>query len=81
MIPIGAVVDWAALRDVVLASLAGAVGVTIMFSLAIYGSTRLAEVRREERPAGAVAYALLAFGGLALTAAAVVLGLVVMVSK
>jgi hypothetical protein len=75
------VVDWAALRDVVLASLAGAIGVTIVFSLAIYGATRFAEVRREERAGGAAAYAVLALSGLAVTVGAVVLGLVVMLSK
>jgi hypothetical protein len=77
---LASVVDWEALLDVVIASLIGAVGVTIMFSLAIYGSTRFAEGRREEN-AAKLGYAFLAAGGLAVTAAAVVLGLFVMLSK
>ena len=75
------VVDWEALLDVVVASLIGAIGVTIMFSLAIYGATRFAEVRREDRTGGAVGYGVLAGVGLAVTAAAVAFGLYVMLSK
>ena len=74
------VVDWEALLDVVVVSVVAAVGVTIAFSLAIYGATRLVDVRRNERSAAA-GYTLLAVAGLAATAAAVVLGLVVMLSK
>jgi hypothetical protein len=76
------VVDWEALFDVVVASLVGAVGVTIMFSLAIFGATRLADMRREtHRTAETVGFAVLTAAGLAVTAAAVVLGLAVMLSK
>ncbi len=75
------VVDWEALLDVVLASLVAVIGVTIMFSLAIYGATRFAEVRREYHGAGAVGYAALTAVGLAVTAAAVAFGLFEMLSK
>jgi hypothetical protein len=76
------VVDWEALLDVVIASLLGAVGVTVTFSLAIYGATRFAEVRRQARAGGgALAYGALAVGGLAVTTLAVAIGLVVMLSK
>jgi uncharacterized membrane protein len=78
---LGAVVDWDALVEVVVASLVGTIGVTLTFSLAIYGATRFTESRRKEVDAGALPYAALAVAGLAVTAAAVVLGLVVMVSK
>ena len=44
---IATVVDWAALRDVVVASLAAGVGVTVAFSLAILGLTRFADMRRD----------------------------------
>ena len=72
------VVDWEALADVVVASFVAAVGVTI----AIYGVTRLADMRREEhRTTESVGFAVLAGAGLAVTAGAVVLGLVVMLSK
>jgi hypothetical protein len=77
------VVDWKALLDVVVASLVAVVGVTIMFSLAIYGSTRFAEVRRAHHGVGvgAIGYAALAFVGLAVTGGAVALGLYEMLSK
>ncbi len=79
---VATVVDWEALADVVVASLVAAVGVTIAFSLAIYGATRLADVRREQhRTTEIVAFALLSAVGLAATATAVVLGLFVMLSK
>ena len=75
------VVDWEALLDVIVASLVIVVGVTIAFSLAIYGATRLAEGRRTERGPEVAGYALLAIAGLAVTLGAVALGLVVMLSK
>jgi hypothetical protein len=76
------VVDWEALFDVVVASVVGAVGVTIMFSLAIFGATRLADMRREpHRTAETVGFAVLTAAGLAVTVGAVVLGLLVMLSK
>jgi len=76
------VVDWKALGDVVVASFVAAVGVTIAFSLAIYGATRVADMRREQhRTTETVGFAVLTGAGLALTAGAVVLGLVVMLSK
>jgi cytochrome c biogenesis protein CcdA len=79
---VATVVDWEALADVVVASFVAAVGVTIMFSLAIYGATRLADMRREEhRRIEVVAFGLLSAVGLAATAGAVVLGLIVMLSK
>jgi hypothetical protein len=75
------VVDWEALLDVVVASLVAVTGVTIMFSLAIYGATRFAEVRRDRHGGGAVGYAMLSVVGLAVTAAAVAFGLYVMLAK
>jgi hypothetical protein len=78
---IATVVDWGALRDVVIASLAAGVGVTISFSLAILGLTRFAEMRRDERPVEAWAYAGLAMAGLAVSVTAVVFGVILMTSK
>ena len=78
---LAAVVDWEALLDVVVASLVAVVGVTIMFSFAIYGATRFAEVRRVSHAGGAVGYAALAIAGFTVTAAAVTLGLFEMLSK
>jgi hypothetical protein len=78
---IATVVDWAALLDVVVASLAAGIGVTITFSLAILGTTRFAEMRREHRRAEEVAFGALAATGLAISLAAVIVGIVVMTSK
>jgi hypothetical protein len=78
---IATVVDWAALRDVVVASLAAGVGVTVAFSLAILGLTRLADMRRDGKAVGAWAYAGLAIAGLAVSATAVVYGIILMTSK
>jgi hypothetical protein len=78
---IATVVDWAALRDVVLASLAAGVGVTVAFSLAILGLTRFADMRRDERVVEAWGFAALAVVGLAISATAVVYGIILMTSK
>jgi hypothetical protein len=78
---LAAVVDWEALRDVVVASLVGGIGVTIVFSLAIYGSTRFTEMQREHRAVEAAGFAALAFLGLAVTAGAVAFGMYEMLAK
>ena len=78
---LGTVVDWDALRDVVIASLAAGVGVTVAFSLAILGLARFADMRRDGRVAEAWGYAGLAIMGLAVSATGVVLGIILMVSK
>jgi hypothetical protein len=74
-------VDWAALGDVVVASLIAGVGITIFFSLSIMGATRFAELRRDNRIAGATAYGILAVAGLAATAASIIVAIIVMTNK
>jgi hypothetical protein len=78
---IATIVDWAALRDVVIASLAAGVGVTVAFSLAILGLTHFSDRRRDGRVAGAWAFAGLAIAGLAVSVTAVVFGIILMASK
>jgi hypothetical protein len=78
---IATVVDWTALRDVVIASLAAGVGVTVAFSLAILGLTRFADLRRDRRVAEAWGFAALAVLGLGVSATAVILGIILMASK
>jgi hypothetical protein len=75
------IVDWKALGEVVLYSLAAGVGVGAAFSLAIRGSVRLAELRRDGRAPEAAAYALLTVAGLAVSAAAVGYGIYLMTQK
>ena len=78
---IATVVDWTALRDVVVASLAAGVGIMAAFSFAILGLARFADMRRHERVVGAWAFAGLAILGIAVSGAAVVFGIVLMASK
>jgi hypothetical protein len=75
------VVDTTALLKTVAASFAAGLGVTIAFSLTVYGVTRFADLRRDERPAAALAAGALAALTFLACAAAVVLGIVVMTSK
>ena len=43
------IVDWGTLGKVALASLVAGVGVTLIFSLAIVGAARFADMRRDGR--------------------------------
>jgi hypothetical protein len=75
------VVETKELAQTVVASLVGGVGVTVIFSIAIWGTARFAELSRGERPLAAAGAAAVAMLALAATAASVVLGIVVMTSK
>jgi len=75
------IVDWGTLGKVALASLVSGVGIAIVFSLAIVGAARFADMRRDGRAIEASAYAVLLTLSLAAVAGAVVLGIVVMAKK
>jgi hypothetical protein len=75
------VVDTKALLDVVWSSLLAGVGIAAMFSLAIVGATRFSDMRRDGRMLEAGMFAALMALALGASAAAVVLGVVVMASK
>ena len=81
MTPIATVVDWNALLDVVIASVLAGVGVTLAFSLAIYGSARFADRRAEQRMPAAMAFGVIGALGYAACLAALVGGILVMTSK
>jgi hypothetical protein len=75
------IVETKELLQTVAASAIAGVGVTVVFSIAVYGATRFADLSRDQRPiaaGAAVAIALLAF---AVCVAAVVFGIVVMTSE
>ena len=72
------VVETKELLQTIVASLIGGVGVTVVFSVAIWGVARFADLSRSERPLAAGAAATLAGLALAATMAAVVFGIVVM---
>jgi hypothetical protein len=69
------------LAETVIASVIAGVGITTIFSVAIWGGARFADLSRSGRPVAAGAAAVL--GGLALlaTLAGVVVGILVMTSK
>ena len=75
------VIDWAALLNVLWASLLGGVGVTGVFSLALLGATRAGDLRRDGRVAAATAYAVLTAVAGAAVLAALVFGVIVMTAK
>jgi hypothetical protein len=62
------------------AAVAG-VGVTIVFSIAVLGATRAADLRRDDRDAQAVLYAGLGLLGFAATIGAVVYAITLITTK
>jgi hypothetical protein len=75
------VVETKELLETVIASVVAGVGITVIFSVAIWGVARFADLSRSERPLAAGAAAALAGLALMVTLAAVVFGIVVMSSK
>ena len=57
------------------------VGVTVVYSVAVYGATRTADMRREDRPAQATIYAALALVAVGATLAAVVYAITLITTK
>jgi hypothetical protein len=75
------IVETKELLETVAASLVAGVGMTFVFSIAIWGIARFAEHSRSERPLAASASAAVAALALAVTAAGVVVGIVAMTNK
>jgi hypothetical protein len=75
------IVEGRQLLETVIASLVAGVGVTFVFSIAIWGFGRFADFSRSERPIAAGAAAGAAARALAVVGAAVVVGLIVMTKK
>jgi cation transporter-like permease len=75
------VVETKQLLETVVASLVAGVGVTVVFSVAIWGVARFADLSRNERPLAAGAAATLAVLAMLITLAAVAFGIVVMTRK
>jgi hypothetical protein len=69
------------LLETVVASLIAGAGITFVFSIAIWGFGRFADLSRNERPLAAGAAAVVAALALACVAAAVATGIVVMTSE
>ena len=62
-------------------SVVAGVGVTIVFSIAVYGATRFADLSRDQRPFAATAAIVTAVIAFAACIAVVVVGIIVMVHK
>jgi hypothetical protein len=75
------VVDTKALLETVVYSLVAGVGVTLIFSIAIFGSARFAEMGREGRTGSALAFGALALLAIAAFAGAITVAIIVMTSK
>jgi hypothetical protein len=69
------------LLETVAASVIAGVGVTVVFSIAVYGATRFVDLSRDERPLAAGAAAAIAMLALLACLAAVVVGIIVMTNK
>jgi hypothetical protein len=75
------VVETKELLETVAASLVAGVGVTVVFSIGIWGVARFADLSRAERPLAAGAAAALAALAALATVATVVFGVIVMSRK
>jgi hypothetical protein len=75
------IIDVESLLKVVAASFAAGVGVTVAFSFAIVGATRMTDMRRDGRGIEAGAYGALMIIGLVVSAAALAFGVIVMTTK
>lgn len=69
------------LWKLVLSSVAGGVGVTIAFSVAIYGATRFVDLRRGRHHALAGLFGLLAIAALVAVAAGTLFGISILADK
>lgn len=78
---IATIVEGKALLETVIASAVAGVGVTFVFSIAIWGAARFVDLSRDERPLAAGAAALVGVVALLATIAAVVVGILVMTSS
>jgi hypothetical protein len=75
------VVDWDAMLKTVVAAFIAGVGLTLVFSVAIFGAARFAELNRDGRRAGATLFGALTIVALTAVAAAVAIGIIVMTRK
>lgn len=75
------VVETRELLETVIASIVAGVGVTVIFSVAIWGVARFVDLSRSDRPLAAGAAAGLAGLALLATLGSVVYGIVIMTSK
>jgi hypothetical protein len=78
---VATVVDTGALLKTVAGAFVAGVGVTLIFSLAILGAVRFADLSRDGRGVAAASFAALTIVALTAAATAVTIGIIVMSSK
>lgn len=76
---VATVIEVDALLQTAAAALVAGVGVTLAFSIAIYGSTRYAELSRAGRSGAAALAGLTAAAGLLVSVGAIAVGIAVMI--
>lgn len=81
MIVQATIVETKELLETVAVSVVAGIGVTIVFSIAVYGATRFADLSRDQRPIAATAAIVTALVAFAACIAVVVFGIVVMINK
>jgi Na+-translocating ferredoxin:NAD+ oxidoreductase RnfA subunit len=75
------IVDWSDLLQTIGASIVAGIGITVAFSVVIWGGARFADLRREGRTAEAGVPLTVSGLALAVVVAGVVFGIVVMTAK
>jgi len=75
------VVETKELLETIGYSIVAGVGVALAYSIAVYGTTRFADLNRDERRLAAGAAALLAVVAFAAVLAGIVFGIIVMTTK
>jgi hypothetical protein len=75
------VVETKELLQTVAASVIAGIGVTVVFSIAVYGATRFVDLSRDHRSVAAGAAIVTAVLAFLTCVAAVVIGIIVMTSK
>ena len=79
--PVAEIVDTDALLNMLWSSLLAGIGVTLVFSMAIFGAARAIEAGRDGRPAEAAIFGVVGAVALVAVLGGVVLGVIVMLQK
>ena len=78
---IASIIDTRALLEVLWTATLAGVGVTAIFAIAIVGATRAVDLSRERRPVEAAVFGVIGAVALAVVAASIAYGVVVMSQK
>jgi hypothetical protein len=75
------IINWNAAWQAVWTAAVAGVGITVVFSLAVLGATRTADMRRDNRPAQATVYGIVGLVAVAATLGAVVYAITLITTK